>query len=120
MTIYLNPTEEQKEEMARSIAISKMKENWQRLLEVIFEDSSLEKILAFAQRLDEIPHYTREEEYAREWIRHGYTARKVPDLNLPRGFAGSHWEEHTEEPVPLLELPQGLIQKGSKSWKIKI
>jgi hypothetical protein len=46
--------------------------------------------------------------------------RKVPDLNLPRGYAGSHWEEHTEEPVTLLELPQGLIEKGSKSWKIKI
>lgn len=120
MTLYLNPTQEQKEEMARSIAQSKMKENWERLLEVILEDSTLEEILAFALRLDEIPHYTRREEYARNWIRNGYTRRKVPDTNLPRGYEGSHWEEHSEEPVPLLELPQGLIQKGSKSWKIKI
>lgn len=120
MTLYLNPTKEQKEEMARSIALTKMKENWERLLEVIFEDSSLEEILAFALRLDEIPHYTREEEYARDWIRNGYTQRKVYDRNLPYGYVGRHWEEHSEEPVPLLELPQGLIQKGSKSWKIKI
>ncbi len=120
MTIYLNPTQAQKEEMARSIAQSKMKENWERLLEVILEDSTLEEILAFALRLDEIPHYTRAEEYARNWIRNGYTRRKVPDTNLPRGYEGSHWEKHSEEPVPLLELPQGLIQKGSKSWKIKI
>lgn len=120
MTLYLNPTQEQKEEMARSIALSKMKENWERLLEVIFEDSTLEEILAFALRLDEIPRYTREEEYARNWIRNGYTRRKVPDENLPWGYAGSHWEEHTEEPVTPLELPKGLIEKGSKSWKIKI
>ena len=62
MTIYLNPTKEQKEEMARSIAQSKMKENWAHLLEVILEDSTLEEILAFALRLDEIPRYTQEEE----------------------------------------------------------
>ena len=52
MTIYLNPTKEQKEEMTRSIAQSKMKENWAHLLEVILEDSTLEEILAFALRLD--------------------------------------------------------------------
>jgi hypothetical protein len=120
MTIYLNPTQEQKERMARGIALSKMKENWERLLEVIFEDSTLEEILTFALRLDEIPHYTRKEEFAREFIREGSTHIRVPDENLPRGYAGSHWEEHTEEPVTLLELPQGLIEKGSKSWKIKI
>lgn len=120
MTLYLNPTQEQKEEMARSIALSKMKENWERLLEVIFEDSTLEEILAFALRLDEIPRYTREEEYARNWIRNGYTKRKVYDTNLPWGYVGRHWEDHTEEPVTPLELPKGLIEKGSKSWKIKI
>lgn len=120
MTIYLNPTEEQKKEMARRIAQSKMKENWERLLEVILEDSTLEEILAFALRLDEIPQYTRDEEYARMWVRNGFTQRKVPDTNLPWGHSGFHWEKHSEEPVPLLELPLGLIQKGSKSWKIKI
>lgn len=120
MTLYLNPTEEQKEEMARSIALQKMRENWERLLEVIFEDATQEEILTFALRLDEIPRYTRAEEYARDWIRNGYMQRRVPDVNLPYGHAGSHWENHAEEPVSLLELPQGLIQKGSKSWKIKI
>jgi len=120
MTIYLNPTKEQKEEMARSIAQTKMKENWAHLLEVILEDSTLEEILAFSLRLDEIPRYTQEEERARNWIRNGYTSRYVSDRDLPRGHAGFHWEKHTEEPVSLLELPQGLIQKGSKSWKIEI
>ena len=120
MTIYLNPTQEQKDEMARSIALSKMKENWGRLLEVIFEDSTLEEILVFALRLDEIPHYTREEEYAREFIREGATHRRVSDPYIPYGSRGFHWVEHTEEPVKLIELPQGLIEKGSKSWKIKI
>jgi len=120
MTLYLNPTEEQKEEMAGSIALNKMKENWARLLEVIFEDSTLEEIFAFALRLDEIPRYTQKEEYAREFIREGATHRRVPDPYIPYGSHGFHWEEHTEEPVPLLELPQDLIQKGSKSWKIKI
>ena len=120
MTIYLNPTKEQKEEMARSTAQSKLKENWAHLLEVIIEDSTLEEILAFALRLDEIPRYTQEEECARNWIRNGYTAKYVRDRNLPQGYVGFHWEEHTEEPVTPLELPQGLIQTGSKSWKIKI
>ena len=42
MTIYLNPTQQQKDEMARSIALNKMRENWGRLLEVILQDSPLE------------------------------------------------------------------------------
>jgi len=118
MTLYLNPTQEQKEEMARKIALQKMKENWERLLEVIFEDSSLEEILTFALRLDEIPRYTREEEFAREFIREGGThLRRVRNVY---GCSGFYWEEHTEKPVTLLELPQGLIEKGSNSWKIKI
>ena len=120
MTIYLNPTQEQKEEMARSIALNKMKEKWAGLLEVIFEDSTLEEILVFALRLDEIPRYTRQEEYAREFIREGATHRRVSDPYIPYGSHGFHWVEHSEEPVTLLELPSGLIQKGSKSWKIKI
>ena len=119
MTLYLNPTQQQKDEMARSIALRQMKENWERLLEVIFEDSTLEEILTFALRLDEIPHYTREEEFARSFLRNGSTHKRVPD-DLPRGHAGWHWEEHKEEPVQLLELPQKLIKKGSKSWKIEI
>jgi len=117
MTIYLNPTQEQKDEMARSIALHQMQENWERLLEVIFEDSTLEEILAFALRLDEIPHYTREEEFARDFIRQSGThLRLFGDVGGPHFY----WEKHTEEPVKLIELPQGLIEKGSKSWKIKI
>ncbi len=118
MTIYLNPTQEQKDEMERSIARHKMKENWERLLEVIFEDSTPEEILSFALRLDQIPHYTRGEEFAREFIREGAThLRRFQTVD---GCSGSCWEKHTEEPVKLIELPQGLIEKGSKSWKIKI
>lgn len=120
MTIYLNPTQEQREEMAQGIALSKMKENWERLLEVIFEDSTLEEILTFALRLDEIPHYTRKEEFAREFIRKGATLKRVFDSGGLYESKGFYLVEHEEKPVTLLELPQGLIQKGSKSWKIKI
>lgn len=120
MTIYLNPTQEQKDEMERSIALSKMKENWGRLLEVIFEDSTLEEILSFALRLDQIPHYTRKEEFAREFIREGATHLKRFQSGGVYGCSGFYWEKHAEEPVKLIELPQGLIEKGSKSWKIKI
>jgi hypothetical protein len=121
MTIYLNPSPKQKEEMARSIALHQMKENWERLLEVISEDSTLEEILAFALRLDEIPRYTREEEFARKFIREGSThIRRFENVGGPYGCYGFYWEEHTEEPVTPLELPSGLIQKGSKSWTIKI
>ena len=122
MTIYLNPTQQQKDEMARSIALNKMRENWGRLLEVILQDSPLEEILTFALRLDEIPHYTRKEEFAREFIRKGAThIRRVEEGGSKSyGCSGFYWEEHTEEPVTLLELPEGLILKGSKSWKIEI
>ena len=97
-----------------------LQENWAKLLEVIIEDSTPEEIELFALRLKEIPKYTQAQEYARNWVRNGYTQRRVPDENLPRGYSGFHWEEHTEEPVPLLELPKGLIQKGSNLWKITI
>jgi hypothetical protein len=120
MTLNWNPSEKQKEEIVKRIEQSKLKENWAHLLEVILDDSTLEEILAFALRLEEIPRYTQEEEYARNWNRNGYKSRKVRDMNYPRGYVGFYWEEHTEEPITPLELPQGLIQKGSKSWKIKI
>jgi hypothetical protein len=116
----LNPTEKEKEEVVQTVAQSNMRKNWLNLLEVILEDSTLEEILAFALRLDQIPRYTENEEYARNWIRNGYTRRRVPIRDLPNGYGGFHWEEHKEEPVPLLEIPQGLIKKGSKSWKITI
>lgn len=115
-----NPSPEEKAEIERGLAQDKLKEDWSRLLEVILEDSTLEEILKFAGRLAELPQYTRREEYARNWIRNGYRFRRVPDLDLPRGFAGSHLEEHEENPVNLLVLPQGLIKKGSKVWKITI
>ena len=118
MTIILKPTQEQKDEMSRSLALSKMKENWGTLLEVIFEDSTLEEILAFALRLKEIPHYTSEEEFARDFLRQEGT--HIRRFYSEHGCSGGYWEEHKEEPVKLIELPQGLIEKGSKSWKIKI
>lgn len=118
MTIYLNPTQELKDEMNRSLALAIMKENWERLLEVILEDSTLEEILAFALRLREIPQYTKKEEFARDFLRNEGTHRRVHHSYF--GGADFFWVEHKEEPVTLLELPQGLIQKGSKSWKIKI
>ena len=118
MTIILNPTQEQKDEMSRSLALSKMKENWGTLLEVIFEDSTLEEILSFALRLEAIPHYTSEEEFARAFIREGATHTRR--LQSEHGSLSFYWEKHKEEPVKLIELPQGLIEKGSKSWKIKI
>ena len=118
MTLYINPTQEQKDEMEKNLALQKIKENWERLLEVIFEDSTLEEILSFALRLDEIPHYTRKEEFARDFLRQEGT--HIRKYEYHAGGMSKHWEEHTEEPVTLLELPEGLIQKGSKSWKIKI
>ena len=118
--MLISPTEKEREEIAETIAQSNLRKNWESLLEVILEDSTLEEILAFALRLDQIPRYTKEEEYARNWIRNGFARRRVPILDLPNGYGGFRWEEHEEKPVPLLELPLGLIQKGSKSWKIKI
>jgi hypothetical protein len=120
MTLNSNPSEKQKEEIVKRIEQSKLTENWAHLLEVILEDSSLEEILAFALRLEEIPRYTQEEERARNWNRCGYKYTKIRDMDYPRGYVSFTWIEHTEPPVTPLELPQGLIQKGSKSWKIKI
>ena len=60
-----------------------LQENWANLLEVIFEDSTPEEIELFALRLKEIPKYTRAQEYARNWVRNGYTQRKVPDEKNP-------------------------------------
>jgi hypothetical protein len=123
MTIYLNPVDRENAKQTEILAQvqEKMKENWERLLEVILQDSTLDEILAFASRLDEIPRYTQEEEYARNYIRNGYIMRRQLQWELLEyGQVGYVWEDHTEEPVTLLELPQGLIEKGSKSWKIKI
>ena len=120
MAFYVNPTQEQRDEMETGFALSKMKENWGRLLEVIFEDSTLDEILIFALRLNEIPHYTRKEEFVREFIREGAPHLKHFQSDFAYGNAGSHFEINTEEPVTLIELPQGLIEKGFKSWKIEI
>ena len=120
MAFYVNPTQEQRDEMETGFALSKMKENWGRLLEVIFEDSTLDEILVFALRLDKIPHYTRKEEFARKFIREGSTHLKHFQSEGAYRNAGFYWETHTEEPVKLIKLPQGLIEKGSKLWKIEI
>ncbi len=98
-----------------------LEEAWINLLEVIFEDSTPEEIAIFAARLKEIPKYSREQKFARHFLREKGTHVRVFDpAPFPGGCTGFHWEEHTEEPVPLLELPKGLIQKGSNSWKITI
>lgn len=97
-----------------------LQENWANLLEVIYEDSTPEEIELFALRLKEIPKYTQKQKFAREFLRTDSTHIRVFDPAPPYGCSGFHWAEHTEEPVPLLELPKGLIQKGSSSWKITI
>jgi hypothetical protein len=112
-------TQEDKEYFKMCSELREMRANWLNLLEVILEDSSVEEILNFALRLAEIPAYTKKQESARDFIRTGSNLKRE---FIPDGFGGggSRWVEHKEEPVPLLELPQGLIKKGSKSWKITI
>ena len=114
----------QTQEEGISATLYSIEKNWKNLLEVIFEDSSLEEILAFALRLDKIPHYTsdaectrfnrritsfqeRKEDFEEDWDR-----RRI-DENMPS-------PDYYEKVVLLLELPEGLIQRGSRSWKIEI
>ena len=97
-----------------------IKEAWANLLEVIFEDATPEEIAIFAARLTEIPKYSEKQKFAREFLRAEGTHVRVFDPPQGGGSGGFHWEEHSEEPVSLLELPKGLIQKGSDSWKITI
>ena len=120
MSFPINPTPEYFEFQEMTSGLSEMERNWQHLLEVILENSSVEEILNFALRLKEIPHYSLQEQRARDFIRTGATHRRVFDSGGRYGCSGFHWEEHSEDPVPLLELPKGLIQKGSNSWKITI
>jgi hypothetical protein len=116
--LIINPTQEDKEYFKMCSELREMRANWLNLLEVILEDSSVEEILNFALRLAEIPAYTKKQESARDFIRtdSGWRREFIPTY----GGGGSVWVKHKEEPVPLLELPQGLIKKGSKSWKITI
>ena len=120
MAFEIGMTQEQRAEMHRGLVLGLMRENWGKLLEVIFEDSTLDEIFVFALRLDKIPHYTRKEEFVREFIREGAPHLKHFQSDFAYGNAGSHFEINTEEPVTLIELPQGLIEKGFKSWKIEI
>ncbi len=104
---------------------NKLQEHWIRLLEVIIADSTLEEICNFAQRLENIPKYTKLEEYVRYHSRH-------ESIDQKGGFWCAHceslWELGMIQKIvndPLcrfleLPLPQKLIQKGSKSWKIEI
>ena len=120
MAFEIGMTQEQRAEMHRGLVLGLMRDNWGKLLEVIFEDSTLDEILVFALRLDKIPHYTRKEEFARKFIREGSTHLKQFQSEGAYRNAGFYWETHTEEPVKLIKLPQGLIEKGSKLWKIEI
>jgi len=112
------------DDFSASDRLYEMKKNWERLLEVILEDCSLEEILAFAQRLEKIPHYTEDAEWSRfnrritsfqerkEDFEEDWDRRRI-DENMPP-------PDYYEKAVLLLELPEGLIQRGSKSWKIEI
>jgi hypothetical protein len=82
--------------------LAKIEMAWDDLLLVIIADSSLEEIENFRKRLSALPRYTREEAFA---LRYQKLLIK---------------EETQEEIVSLLELPEGLIEKGSKLWKITI
>jgi hypothetical protein len=89
---------------------------WEELFYVIIADSSLEEIEEFHQRLSTLPKYTREE---RSTLR--YQKLGIAEIKFSMGaYSPDEIMEIPKEPVTLLELPQGLIEKGSKSWKIKI
>jgi len=120
MAFEIGMTQEQRAKLRRGLTLGLMKENWGKLLEVIFEDSTLDEIFVFALRLEKIPHYTRKEEFAREFIRDRATHLKRFQSEGAYRNAGFYWETHTEEPVKLIKPPQGLIEKGSKLWKIEI
>ena len=82
--------------------LAKIEMAWDDILLVIIADSSLEEIENFRKRLSALPRYTREEAFA---------------LRYQKLFIK---EETQEEIVNLLELPEGLIEKGSKLWKITV
>ncbi len=89
---------------------------WDDLFLVIIADSSLEEIEEFHKRLSALPKYTQKEGSTLRCQKLGIT-----EINFHMGgYLPDERVEIPKEPVTLLELPQGLIQKGSKSWKIKI
>jgi len=120
MTIYLNPTEEQKENAKIAKNFHELKGNWKRLLEVIIGDSSVEELEAFALRLSEIQQYTREQEYARLVSRYGYTGRGV--WYSEHGTPHKVWEKFDPplKPVETIALSPSQLKKGKKLWTITI
>ena len=89
---------------------------WNDLFLVIIADSSLEEIEEFHKRLSALPRYTQEE---RSTLR--YQKLGIEEIKISMGdYLPDHRVEISKEPVELLKLPEGVIQKGSKSWKIKI
>jgi hypothetical protein len=89
---------------------------WDDLFLVIIADSSLEEIEEFHKRLSALPKYTQQERSTLRYQKLGITEVKFSMGN----YLPDERVEIPKEPVTLLELPQGLLQKGSKSWKIKI
>lgn len=116
LSFRLNPEEIEFRKLNRDLYF--MKENWEHLLELIIADSTNEEILKFASRLEEIPKYTEAQIYAREFIRSG--ANQIRKFSFENHQRSTFWEDHREEPVPLIEPPKNLIKKGSKSWIITI
>lgn len=100
----------------REMWLAKIQIAWNDLFLVIIADSSLEEIEEFYKRLSALPKYTQNERSTLHSQKLGITEIKFSmGSYLPEEII-----EVPKEPVTLLELPQGFIQKGSNSWKIKI
>jgi len=91
---------------------------------VILEDSLISEIEAFALRLSMIPTYNKEQEYARDIVRHGYKYHRVFD---PVYIGGRFMQGgfRTEEippldPVETIALSPSQLKKGKRLWTITI
>lgn len=118
MSLKFRYTEEELAFRKLNYELHLLKENWEHLLELILEDSSVEEILKFASRLENLPRYTKEQESARQFIRSG--ADQIRRFRFEHGQGSFYWEDHKEDPVPVIELPKNLVKKGQKSWIITL
>ena len=89
---------------------------WEDLFYVVIADSTLEEIEEFHKRLSALPKYTQKERSTLNCQKLG-----IEFLSFSMGdYLPDHKVEISKVPIELLRLPEGLIEKGSKSWKIKI
>ena len=96
--------------------LAEIQKSWEDLFLVIIADSSLVEIEEFHKRLSALPKYTREEASALR-----FQKLEIEEIRLPMGQnLPDHLVEIQKEPVELLQLPEGFIEKGSKLWKITI